>query len=150
MKKQFDTPQLILRGFEDLDLHAFYSMLDDNKKDGEVLDFNEVYKDFKNKEKSSNYYAIVLKKSMKVIGGLFVKKVNSTDYEIGYLINNSYKNIGYATEALRGAVEELKPDGAKNIVALESSKSVKPFKLLENEGFLSFNDLYKVMCFFKD
>lgn len=150
MKKQFDTPQLILRGFEDLDLHAFYSMLDDNKKDGEVLVFNEVYKDFKNKEKSSNYYAIVLKKSMKVIGGLFVKKVNSTDYEIGYLINNSYKNIGYATEALRGAVEELKPDGAKNIVALESSKSVKPFKLLENEGFLSFNDLYKVMCFFKD
>ena len=150
MKKQFDTPQLILRGFEDLDLHAFYSMLDDNKKDGEVLDFNEVYKDFKNKEKSSNYYAIVLKKSMKVIGGLFVKKVNSTDYEIGYLINNSYKNIGYATEALRGAVEELKPDGAKNIVALESSKSVKPFKLLENEGFLSFNDVYKVMCFFKD
>ncbi|MFA7222694.1 MAG: GNAT family N-acetyltransferase [Bacilli bacterium] len=150
MKKQFDTPQLILRGFEDLDLHAFYSMLDDNKKDGEVLDFNEVYKDFKAKEKSSNYYAIVLKKSMKVIGGLFVKKVNSTDYEIGYLINNSYKNIGYATEALRGAVEELKPDGAKNIVALESSKSVKPFKLLENEGFLSFNDLYKVMCFFKD
>lgn len=150
MKKQFDTPQLILRGFEDLDLHAFYSMLDDNKKDGEVLDFNEVYKDFKNKEKSSNYYAIVLKKSMKVIGGLFVKKVNLTDYEIGYLINNSYKNIGYATEALRGAVEELKPDGAKNIVALESSKSVKPFKLLENEGFLSFNDLYKVMCFFKD
>ncbi len=149
MKEIFDTPNLELRHFEDVDLHSFYCILDDNN-DGKALDFNTILEDFKNKEKNHHYYAIVLKKYQTVIGSIYCKKVNDKDFEIGYLLKNNYKDSGYASEALYGFVKMLEAEGLQRIVKLESGKEAKPYKLLADEGFLSINSFYKVFDFMKD
>ncbi len=150
MNKHFDTPRLELKGFEDKDLHAVFCIFDDNKKPGETVDFDEVVAKLNKMISNHHYYALVLKQTQAVIGIIYCKKLNEEDFEIGYLMNKNYKNSGYATEALYGFTKMLEKEGAKKIVHLEDGKNAKPYKLLENEGFLNVSDLYKVMNFMKD
>lgn len=150
MKQKFDTPRLELKNFEDKDLHALYCILDDNKKPGTTINFDDVVTDLKKNEDNHHYYALVLKASQVVIGSIYCKKINDDDFEIGYLLNNNYKNSRYASEALYGFVKMLEGEGAKRIVKLEDDKKAKPFSLFLGQEYMSINGFYKIVDFMKD
>lgn len=154
MKKMYNTPRLVLKKFTDLDLNDLYIVLSDNKIIDNKLDGNTDFKKavetlqlFKN---SDNYFAIELKKDVRVIGIFYVNELNNKDVEVGYLLNDNYKNKGYAAEALNEVSDEYLNIKDANLLCVLGEKKYQTFKMLGSSTFIPFTELKKVVPFFKD
>jgi|GEM_PF-2295643 len=147
MNKSFDTCRLVLKKFEDINLHDYYTILQDNSS--LIVDFDKAYENFIELEHSDNYFAICLKATTHAIGYIYVEEVSKGKYEVGYLMNAAYENCGYASEALTAIASELTSEN-NYLVGIVDKKNIKPFKLLENCKKFSTLNFFKIIAYSKD
>ena len=103
-----------------------------------VMSKDECQQEAKRRSNNPNFYAIVLKSENKVIGNIYFAQkqpYNFNTYELGYILNPKYSNMGYATEAvkiiMRFGFLEI---SIHRIIANCDQKNERSIKLLERVG----------------
>lgn len=146
--KVMETQRLIIRNFKEedwKDLFEYLSLKDVLKYEPEdPSDEEDCRKKALERSKGSNFWAVCLRPSGKMIGHLYFQQIEPTDFltwELGYIFNPEYYGKGYATEAseriLGFGFEEL---GAHRIIAMCNPENEPSWRLLERlnmrrEGF---------------
>lgn len=154
--KTVETERLILRDFEERDAEPFFEFLSDREccnMDGgyePVKSFHSrLYKKYMQlfRYQVEERFMIELKEEHRCIGTVHVMEAEErkvTAYEIGYGICPSYQGKGYATEAVRAAVdycfEEL---GAQMVTAKAITRNLPSRRVLEKTGFIWEGTLHK-------
>lgn len=143
MITQLKTERLILRKFNENDWDDLYEYLSDE----EVVHYEpyDVYtkemaqREAKGRAESRSFIAVCLKENNKLIGNLYLEKVEPdkvNTYEIGYVFNKKYQGRGYATEAVKCLIDYVFEDlGAHRIIAHCNTKNTASWKLLERLKF---------------
>lgn len=141
-----NTSRLSLRHFRLDDAQA---MFDNWASDPEVTKFltwethpnvevtRAIIKDWveKYKEPNTYRYAITLKDSGELIGGIDVVKMVDMVPEIGYCLAKKHWNKGYMTEACKALINRLFEDGFKTITIRAESCNIGSNRVIEKCGF---------------
>lgn len=108
---EFSTERLLIRRFKSTDVEEVFEYL----SDPDVMKFIEPPFSFQQTSKFiTNYglsdrpviFALVERKSDAVIGHIIFREFNyPKQYELGWILNKNYWNLGYATEASRSLLE---------------------------------------------
>ncbi len=153
-----DTPRLIIRRFTPDDWRDLYEYLSLEQiytfEPGEPINEKEA-KDIANERaNTNNFYAVVLKDTMKMIGHLYFQQINPERFltwEIGYIFNPAYYNNEYCTEAsqylIDYAFKELK---AHRIIGFCNEKNIPSWRVLEKIGLRREGHFIKKAYFRKD
>lgn len=150
-----NTERLIIRRFEENDWQDLYEYLSDD----EVVKF-EPYEAFDSEQakEETNYritddafYAVCLKDNNKLIGNLYFCKGDFNTYELGYVFNKNYQNLGYATESVKALLDyAFAKLGARRVVSMCNPINTASWKLLERLKFRREGHLLKNIYFKKD
>lgn len=132
------TDRLSLRTFLETDLddlYEFLSQLENDEFEGYPGITRESSLEYlKQRVRSEEFYAVVLKESGKVIGNIYCGKRDYNAREIGYIINKHYQRCGYAAEALSAVIREAFRQGVHRIYAECDPRNESSWKLLEKAG----------------
>ena len=164
---KIETDHLIIRVVNEDDAKDFFEFCSDSKV-CEFLTFNS-YKSLSQTKRIINNminayihgsdvnFSIVLKSTQKVIGSISLNfKKETNEAEVGYLLNSSYWNNGFASEALKSVitiafdyynVDVLLASYVKDNVASEKLLKKNNFKIytvIEN-GFCKNNKYYDLI-----
>ena len=96
-----------------------------------------------------SFWAVCLKDSGKLIGNIYFAKQDFDTWELGYVFNENYHGMGYATEAVRTIVDDAFLSGrARRVTAMCNPLNEPSWKLLERlemyrEGHLRQNIFFK-------
>ncbi len=160
-----ETRRLILRNFKIEDAHDVYEYA---KVEGigeragwihhkSIEESKQIIEKFF--LKSANCFAIVDKKTNKVIGSIDLKssftlkqfEKEGTNFEIGYVLSKDYHGQGLMTEAclclIKYGFEELKAD---HIFCCHSDKNLQSQRVIEKCGFVFLNKEMKQNSLFND
>ena len=80
-------------------------------------------------------YAITLKDSGELIGGIDVVKYTNGVPEIGYCLARKYWNKGYMTEACKALINHLFEAGFKQITIRAEERNIASNRVIEKCGF---------------
>lgn len=153
MQILFETPNLIIRYFNQNDWKDLYEYLSDE----EVI-FYEPHDAFTEQEakdeairRSNNpsFYAVVLKENNKVIGNLYFEKQDFGTWELGYVFNKKYQGKGLAFESSKALIDYgIKNLNVRRIIAMCNPENTRSWKLMERlqmrrEGILLKNIYFK-------
>ncbi len=148
------TDRLILRQFreEDLDdLYEFLLQLKDDEFEGfPDLTFENRGNYLAERLGTDEYYAVVLRDSGKVIGNVYLGNRDQGTREIGYIINEEYRQNGYAREALEAVAAHALILGAHRVYAMCDPRNEASWSLLESAGFAREARLRQNIWFHKD
>jgi ribosomal-protein-alanine N-acetyltransferase len=83
-------------------------------------------------------FAIELRENRKVIGDISLEwSEKDKSHEIGYNINRSFWNKGFATEAVRGVIDWARRElGVRDFTAFYAKENVASGRVLEKCGFV--------------
>lgn len=147
--RTLETERLLLRGFEERDADPFFEFLSDreccyldggyepvtSKKDPF---FRKCIKLFRLQREGR--FMIELKSERRCIGTIHIMEVDNRQVEareIGYGICPAYQGQGYATEAVRAAVEYCFAElGAELVTAKAVDPNRASIRVLEKLGFI--------------
>ncbi|MBI9010467.1 MAG: GNAT family N-acetyltransferase [Tenericutes bacterium] len=153
----FETKRLQIRRFEEtdgLDLFNYLSKPDVIEYEPcDTYTLEESVKEAKSRSKDDRFLAVVLKENYILIGNLYFNKSNNdfNTWEIGYVFNSDYHNLGYATESLLALLEYLFVERkAHRIIAYCSVLNQPSFRLLERVNFRREGCFIKQAYFKKD
>ena len=134
-----ETERLILRPFREsdyADLFEFLSQLEDDEFEGYPgITYENGKEHLKDRVGSTEYWAVVLVSSGKVIGNVYCGDRDFATKEVGYIINKDYQRKGYATEALSAVISYVFQEGAHRVYAECDPRNISSWKLLEKAGF---------------
>lgn len=135
-----ETERLILRRFTLEDYHDLYEYLSDEEtvkyEPYAPITLEQSKEWAASRAASDAFFAVCLCESGKVIGNLFVQTQEQQALEIGYVFGRSYWHNGYATEALKAAIQyAFETEKVHRIHAQCSPDNVASWKLLERVGF---------------
>ena len=115
------TVRLLLRPFQETDrgdLYEFLSQLEKDEFEGYPgITYEKSYEHSKKRLGLEEFFAIQLKKTGKVIGNIYCGKRDYQAMEVGYIVNQNYRQCGYAAEALTAVIEEVFASGVHRIYA---------------------------------
>ena len=136
--KEIITERLILREFRKADyddLFEFLSQLKDDEFEGYPgITYENGREHLQYREGSSEFYAIELKESKKVIGNIYYGNRDFEAKELGYIVNKNYQRRGYASEALSAVIKNAFLEGVHRVFAECDPRNVCSWKLLEKVG----------------
>ncbi|MBR4162207.1 MAG: GNAT family N-acetyltransferase [Solobacterium sp.] len=75
-----------------------------------------------------------MKETGKVIGNIYCGKRDFEDRDAGYIVNQHYQRLGYASEALSAVIKEFLQNGIHRIYAECDPRNISSWKLLEKAG----------------
>jgi len=86
--------------------------------------------------KSKDFWAVCLKANNKLIGNVYLSEKEQGNWEIGYIFNFAYQNMGYATEAAKALISTIfSENNAHRVFANCDPENVPSWELLERIGF---------------
>ncbi len=146
MRKNYsliETHYLFIRRFKETDSHDLYEYLSNPEtyafEPGQPISLSEAKRLAKERSEGTDFYAVVLKESEKMIGHLYFKQIDPQvmmTWELGYIFNPSYHRKGYASEAARALIEyAFQNQTVHRIMARCDPKNPASWKLLEKIGF---------------
>lgn len=136
------TERLVLKPYTDDDRVRMIQMLTDEK-------IKETYMipDFKSEEEALKLFFRLKNDSLSdkcleagiYLNCMLIGFVNEVDkdgdrIELGYVIDPEYNNRGYATEALKGVMDELFRSGVKEIVTGAFESNIASIKVMQKCG----------------
>lgn len=155
MNTIIETNRLILRTFKATDWQDFYEYFSDEK----ILKF-EPFKPFTEEEckeevihrsTNSDFIAVCLKDTGKLIGNLYFAKGDFMTWEVGYVFNSKFYGQGYATESVKAIMDyAFSTLGARRIIAMCDPKNTPSWKLLERIHMRREGHLIQNIYFFED
>ncbi|MCR4910970.1 MAG: GNAT family N-acetyltransferase [Bacilli bacterium] len=146
IKKQIVTQRLVLKSLEDKDVDQFVSMLLDTN-------INKTYMipDFESEEKAIEFFFRLKKASGAenrfiygiylddlVIGFLNDVDIDGDTIELGYFISSKYWNKGFASEALKAAIEVLFETGFERVIAAHFECNPSSGRVMQKCGMTPF------------
>jgi RimJ/RimL family protein N-acetyltransferase len=150
-----DTQRLLIRRFSPgdwRDLHEYLSQ-------PEVVRF-EPYgvftKEASKKEAARRagdpaFWAVCLRDSGKLIGNVYLSKQEFGTWELGYVFNENYHGMGYATEAARALLDDaFANQNARRVAAMCNPLNASSWRLLERLGFRREGHFVRNIYFKKD
>ena len=153
--REITTQRLLIRKFTKNDWKDLYEYLSDEK----VVRY-EPYEAFSEEQckheaiqRSNNnaFLAVCLKDTGKVIGNIYFVEQDFDTWELGYVFNNNYQGLGYATEGACGVLKEAFDNlGARRVIALCNPENAPSWRLLERLGMRREGHLIKNVYFKKD
>ena len=149
---RIETKRLLLRTFEEKDYDDLFEFLSQRKYDEYESYPNITYENgrehLKYRQGNDEFYAIVLKKSSKVIGNIYFGNRDFNAKEIGYIINKNYQRQGYASEAVNAIIGSAFNNSVHRVYAECNPNNTCSWKLLEHLSF-SKEAFFKQNVYFK-
>lgn len=153
-----ETKRLIIRSFIENDWADLFEYLSLKQiytyEPGKPITIDESKQIVKDRSKGDDFYAVVLKENMKMIGHFFLQKIQPEHFmtwELGFIFNPIYHNQGYASESaiilVHYAFRVIK---AHRIIANCSPENIASWKLLEKIGMRREGHFMKNAFFRKD
>lgn len=142
MNMQIKTDRLILAPMTEKDEQAMVEILanDEIKQTYMVPDYDDkakvvaLFERIKAISNTDGRFCVGIYKDDNLIGFMNETGVEDKTIEIGYVIHPSHKNNGYATEALKAAIQELFARGYKTIRAGFFEENVASGRVMEKAG----------------
>ena len=101
--------------------------------------------------RDDSFLAVCLKDSGKLIGNIYFAKQDFDTWELGYVFNENYQGMGYATEAVYAIVDDAFLSGCvRRIIARCNPLNEPSWKLLERLGMCREGHLNRNIFFKKD
>lgn len=151
---KIETERLVLRNFEKEDYDDLYEFLSQRKEEEfegySGITYDNGREHLKYRVQNDEFIAIALKETGKVIGNIYMGNREFEAKETGYIINKNYQRKGYATEALKAAIEKEFESSTHRIYAECAPGNECSWKLLEHVGFRREAFLHKNVYFRKD
>lgn len=149
------TERLLIRRFKPEDWQDLYEYLSQD----EVVKYEpyDVYTEEASKQEAkrrsgdNSFWAVCLKDSGKLIGNVYLAKLDFGTWELGYVFNSNYQGRGYATEAAQALVNDIiKNHNARRVIAMCNPFNKPSWKLLERLGLRREGHLHQNIYFKKD
>jgi RimJ/RimL family protein N-acetyltransferase len=103
------------------------------------------------RSKNNAFLAVCLKESNKLIGNLYFAEQEFNTWELGYVFNQNYQGLGYATEGAMAVLREAFDNmDARRVIAMCNPKNDASWRLLERLGMRREGHLLKNIYFKKD
>lgn len=153
--RQLTTQRLLIRSFTKNDWKDLYEYLSDEKviryEPYEVFNEEQCKHEAIQRSKNDAFLAVCLKESNKVIGNLYFSEQDFNTWEIGYVFNNNYQGLGYATESAEEVLKEAFNNlGARRVIAMCNPENIASWRLLERLSMRREGHLIKNIYFKKD
>ena len=98
-----------------------------------------------------SFWAVCLRDSSKLIGNIYLSEQAFGTWELGYVFNENFQGMGYATEAARALLSDIFANqNARRAVAMCNPLNAASWRLLERLGFRREGHLVKNIYFKKD
>ena len=137
---KIETENLIIRNFELRDKEDLceYMLQRVNAEFERYADFTseKAQKEIEFRCQSDEFYAIELKEEHKVIVNVYLGKRDFKARELGYVMNENYKKMGYGSEASKAAVKYMFDKGVHRIYAECAPQNTPSWKLMEKIGMM--------------
>lgn len=138
-----ETDRLIIRKFEASDYNDLYEYLSNPVtyvfEPGRPITLEEAKVLARQRSQGNDFLAVVLKQSNKMIGHLYLARVEPKEqltWELGYIFNPAYQRKGYASEASAALTEyAFENFEVHRIMARCNPDNTASWKLLEKIGF---------------
>ena len=136
------TKHLTLEFIKDSDLDDLIGLLK-NEEVGKTFmtpDFAnreaevKMFERFKSLSESEERFVYGIYLNGKIIGFMNDVEIDGTEVEVGYVIHPEQKNKGYATEALRAAMEEMFASGCSMVKAGAFEENPASMRVMEKAG----------------
>ena len=149
-----ETARLILRSYKSEDLQDLYEYLSDIEtlryEPYKPMTFEEARQELEHRISSSEFIAVELKDTHKMVGNIYLGKRDFDTLEIGYVFNKAYWKCGYASEACNGLINEAFSNGIHRIYAECDPDNTASWRLLERMGFIREGYFKKNVYFWRD
>ncbi len=141
-KYTIETKRLIIRNFTENDWKDLFEYLSRSQiyiyEPGRPITEEESRKKALERSGGDNFFAVVLKENMKMIGHLYFQKIDPAEFmtfEIGFIFNPEYQRMGYAKEAAGNLIgHAFRKKGVHRIIAECNPENTASWKLLEGIG----------------
>jgi ribosomal-protein-alanine N-acetyltransferase len=144
---KLETKRTTLRTFQSSDFNSLRNLMTNNEvmkhtgfEEAKPLSF--IKEKLSQWEKSKDIWAVIEKENSQLIGWFMLKETFSIHPELGFMIEQSYWNKGYATEVsillLKVAKNQLH---AHKVIATINPQNYASKKVLEKIGMLETNEL---------
>ncbi len=143
----YETPRLIIRRFQAVDLQDTFEILSDPEvakyEFWDTYDLDETREDIEIQAAVEpgtfgvwNEFAVQLKDGGKVIGNIAFKPnhIEQKQVEIGFHFNRKFHGQGYGYEAVMGLIKYLWTLGMHRIWAVVDTRNLPSWKLMEKLG----------------
>ena len=148
------TKRLILRRYKKEDLQDLFEYLSDKKvvefEPYKPMSLDEAKENLKWRISTDEMIAIELKSSHKMIGNIYMGRLEFDALEIGYVLNRNYWENGYAKESCQTLIQQAFLNGTHRIYAECDPNNTNSWKLLEALGFCREAHLKQNVYFWKD
>lgn len=149
-----ETERLILRGYKREDLQDLYEYLSDKEvvkyESYRPMSLEEASKELEYRIADSEFIAVELKDTHKMIGNVYLGKRDFDTLEIGYVFNKAYWKYGYAYEACNGLIKEAFDRETHRIYAECDPENPNSWRLLEKLGFVREGYFKQNVYFWRD
>lgn len=150
-----ETERLILRKFMPDDWQDLFEYLSQEEvvrfEPYGVFTMEQAKQEAVSRSNNSDFWAVCLKDTAKVIGNIYLSKQDFEAWELGYVFGSGYQGKGYATEAAKALVNDVFANwGAHRIIAFCDPLNTASWKLLERLKMRREGHLLKNVWFFKD
>jgi ribosomal-protein-alanine N-acetyltransferase len=137
-----ETKRLIIRLFNEDDAYDLFEYLSMDQtyiyEPGKPINIEASKKLVKERSQEKDFYAVVLKDDMKMIGHLYFKQIKPEEYltwELGYIFNPHYHNRGYASEAAQALIQyAFRTFNTRRVIAHCNTLNIASWKMLEKIG----------------
>ena len=137
--EKLETARLILRPFEEKDYDDLYEFLSQRREDVFEAYPGITYENGREhlayRLGSSDFFAMELKETGRVIGNIYYGTRDFGSREVGYIVNKRYQRRGYASEALHAVLRHGFETGLHRAYAECDPRNECSWGLLEKLGF---------------
>lgn len=149
------TQRLTIRRFIPQDGPDLYEYLSDPQvvryEPYGVFSAEASQKEAERRSKDDAFWAVCLNDGQKLIGNIYLSKIEFDTWELGYVFNAAYQGKGYALESARALIQHIiTTRNARRIVACCNPENEKSWHLLERLGMRREGHLVQNVYFKKD
>lgn len=144
MDFRYSTRRLMIRRMVPDDWRDLYEYLSDPEvvryEPYDVYDRSDAMLEAANRANSDSFLAVCLLTNGKMIGNLYVARLDAGYYEIGYIFNRRYHGKNYAFESCHALLAFLfNRMGAVRVIAQCDARNIRSMHLMERLGMTEEN-----------
>jgi RimJ/RimL family protein N-acetyltransferase len=133
------TQRLTIRRFTPQDGPDLYEYLSDPQvvryEPYDVFSMEASQKEAESRAYDDAFWAVCLNDSKKLIGNIYLNKLEFDTWELGYVFNAAYQGKGYAFESAGALIQYIiSEQNARRIVAYCNPENEKSWRLMERLG----------------
>lgn len=141
----------VFRGTDYDDLYEFLSQLREDEFEGYPgITYENGREHLSYRVGNSEFWAIELQDTGKVIGNIYLGNRDFDSKEVGYIVNRDFRRQGYAAEALRAVISYAFLHGTHRIYAECDPRNECSWRLLEKVGLIREAHYKKNIYFHRD